>query len=267
MSDNGHELNKELLVLKDVSTGYSSKGKLGILHSGIGTSVNSGEFIALLGPNGIGKSTLIKTITGIIPTLDGTVYVGSKSLSTMSNREISCQISVVLTDRIDDGYITAFDIVTTGRYPHGSFTGKLTEDDRLKIWRALNVVKAEHLADRTFITLSDGEKQKVLIARAIAQDTPLIILDEPTAFIDSPGKIEVMLLLQNLVENHDKSIIMTTHDTEMALSNASKLWLLGHENSFYQGEVDALVKEGLINRIFDREGVAFNPRSFKFEKK
>ena len=267
MSNTGNGIVSELLVLDDVSTGYQTSGKPRLLHNEITTSVQRGEFIALLGPNGIGKSTLIKTITGIIPTLSGSVFLGKKSISTMSNREISCQISVVLTDRINDGYITAFDIVTTGRYPHGSFTGKLTEDDRLKIWKALSVVKAEHIANRTFTTLSDGEKQKVLIARAIAQDTPLIILDEPTAFIDSPGKIEVMLLLQSLVEKHNKSIIMTTHDTEMALSNASSLWLLGPENGFYQGPVNKLINDGLINRIFDREGVTFNSSSLKFEKK
>ncbi len=259
--------NDSLLKLEKVSTGYQLRSnKTRLLHRGIDAKVSSGEFIALLGPNGIGKSTLIKTITGMIPAIDGSVLVEDRNISNLSNRERAMHISVVLTDKIDDGYITALDIATTGRYPHGSFTGKITEDDRIKIWNALEVVKADHLAQRTFITLSDGEKQKILLARAIAQDTPLIILDEPTAFIDSPGKIEVMSLLHHLVETHNKSIIITTHDTEMALNNAHKLWLLGPDQEFYSGDVSDLISKGVVNKVFDREGVVFNKSSLKFEK-
>ena len=187
------------------------------------------------------------------------------NLSQLSKKEISTLVAVVLTDKIYDRYLTAYDIVGTGRYPYGSFTGKLTKIDKEKIQNAFNVVGAHELNSRYFYSLSDGEKQKVLLARAIAQDTPLIFLDEPTAFIDSPGKVIIMNLLKELVTVHNKSILLTTHDTELALNYASKLWLLGKENYFKEGDPEELVKSGMINRLFDREGVMFNIKSKKFE--
>jgi len=127
------------------------------------------------------------------------------------------------------------------------------------------VVGAKSIMNRYFYSLSDGEKQKVLLARALVQDTPLIILDEPTAFIDSPGKIQIMSLLDQLVNNHNKSVIITTHDTDMALKNVSTLWLLGFNKEFYSGSVSSMVEQGIINRVFDRDGVSFNKNSLRFE--
>lgn len=262
-----HNSNNTLLKLDNLTTGYSlSRSKKIALHQSIDCEVGKGELIALLGPNGAGKSTLLKTLLGIIPALDGNIYCRGKNLNQISKKEIATLVAVVLTDKIEDRYLTSYDIVGTGRYPYGSFTGKLTDIDKEKISNAFNLVGANELTSRVFYSLSDGEKQKVLLARAIAQDTPLIFLDEPTAFIDSPGKVIIMNLLSELVLVHNKTILLTTHDTELALEYASKLWLLGKENYFKEGSPDVLVKSGLINKLFTRKGVVFNVKSRRFEK-
>jgi len=262
-----HNLDNLLLKIDNLTTGYSlSRSKIITLHQGINCEVGKGELIALLGPNGGGKSTLLKTLLGVIPALDGDVYCRGKSLYQMSKKEIATLVSVVLTDKIEDRYLTSYDIVGTGRYPYGSFTGKLTDIDKEKINNAFNLVGANELISRIFYSLSDGEKQKVLLARAIAQDTQLIFLDEPTAFIDSPGKVIIMDLLNELVVIHNKTILITTHDTELALEYASSLWLLGKENYFEEGRPDTLVKSGLINKLFSRKGVVFNDVTRRFQK-
>lgn len=260
------EPDKTLLELAGVDTGYNNSSTgIKVLHSDIRCKVKKGEFIALLGPNGVGKSSLIKTITGMLPSLTGNVIIKGKDIRHMSNREIASEVAVVLTDKISDTYLTAKDVVLTGRYPYGSFLGKITKVDIDKVIEGFEVVGAKSIMNRYFYSLSDGEKQKVLLARALVQDTPLIILDEPTAFIDSPGKIQIMSLLDQLVNNHNKSVIITTHDTDMALKNVSTLWLLGFNKEFYSGSVSSMVEQGIINRVFDRDGVSFNKNSLRFE--
>lgn len=255
-----------ILRLDNLSTGYNlSRSKTITLQHNMFSNVGRGELIALLGPNGAGKSTLIKSLMGIIPVLAGNVYYDGVNLNQLSRRNIAKIVSVVLTDKIDDRYLTAYDIVGTGRYPHGTFNEKITSEDKDKIANAFNVVGANDLINRFFYTLSDGEKQKILLARAIAQDTPLIFLDEPTAFIDSPGKVIIMNLLSDLVIKYNKTILLTTHDTELALNYANKLWLLGKDNYFKEGVPDEMIGLGLINHLFDRGGVVFNKENRKFE--
>lgn len=257
-----------LLKIENLVTGYNlSRSKIVSLHQNINMVVGKGELIALLGPNGAGKSTLLKSLTAIIPVLGGNIYYGGKDLNKLSRKEVAQLVAIVLTDKIADRYLTAYDIVGTGRYPYGSFTGKLTSLDKEKISNAFKVVGAEELINRVYYSLSDGEKQKIMLARAIAQDTPLILLDEPTAYIDSPGKVIIMNLLSDLVSKHNKTILLTTHDTELALNYATRLWLLGKENYFEEGIPDDMVNSGLINNLFDREGVVFNKGNRRFEIK
>ncbi len=255
-----------ILNINNLSIGYklSHKKKL-YLHNNINCNIHKGELIALLGPNGAGKSTLIKTLMSLISSLAGDVLYNGTSVSKMSKKQISILVAVVLTDKIDDRYLTAYDIVGTGRYPHGSFTGRLNNTDKEKIDYAFSVVDAGELTTRIYYNLSDGEKQKVLLARAIAQDTPLIFLDEPTAYIDSPGKVIIMNLLKKLVTQHDKTILLTTHDTELALQYATKLWLLGKNDYFTEGDPDELIKTGSISKLFSRKDVVFNINKRCFE--
>lgn len=258
--------DSSLLRIENLNTGYRlSSNKSISLHQEINCKVDKRQLITLLGPNGAGKSTLLKTLVGIIPQLNGHVYYEGKKLSHLSRKEIARFVAIVLTDKIDDKYLRSYDIVGTGRYPYGSFTGKLSNEDNEKILNSLNVVGVTELASRYFHSLSDGEKQKILLARAIAQDTPLILLDEPTAFIDSPGKVIIMNLLNELVVKYNKTILLTTHDTELALRYATRLWLLGKDNYFEVGTPDKMIASGMINRLFDREGVMFNVKSSRFE--
>ena len=262
-----HKTDNILLKIQNLTTGYSlSRSKKVALHQNVNCEVGKGEFIALLGPNGAGKSTLLKTLLGIIPSLDGNIYYNRDNLHEMSKKEIATLVAVVLTDKIEDRYLTSYDIVGTGRYPYGSFIGKLTDVDKEKISNAFRLVDAEELITKVFYSLSDGEKQKVLLARAIAQDTPLIFIDEPTAFIDSPGKVIIMNLINDLVLIHNKTILLTTHDTELALEYATKLWLLGKENYFEEGAPSTMVEAGMINKLFIRKGIIFNVKSKRFEK-
>ena len=261
-----HKNNQILLKIDNLTTGYRlSRSKIITLHSNINCDIKAGELIALLGPNGAGKSTLIKTLLRITTSLEGNIYYNGNNIMQLSRKEIATSVAIVLTDKISDRYLTANDIVATGRYPYGSLSGKLTSIDKAKITDAFKLVDAEELTNRFFYTLSDGEKQKILLARAIAQDTQLIFLDEPTAFIDSPGKVIIMKLLHDLVKKHNKTILLTTHDTELALESSDKLWLLGKNNYFNEGKPEELVNSGAIANLFTRKGVMFNSTKRKFE--
>ena len=264
----GLSIDNDLLRIENLNTGYIlSRSKIVSLHNDINITVGEGELIAVLGPNGAGKSTLLKSLTAIIPAINGNIYYNGTELNKLSRKEVARLVAIVLTYKIEDRYLTAYDIVGTGRYPYGSFTGKLTSEDKEKIGNAFEAVGAEELTNRVFYSLSDGEKQKIMLARAIAQDTPLILLDEPTAYIDSPGKVVIINLLKELVVRYNKTILLTTHDTELALVYADKLWLMGKENYFQEGKPDEMIDSGLINQLFDREGVVFNKRNKRFETK
>ena len=256
----------EQIQITDLSTGFHlKKGVTKILHNDLNFSLQRGEVVCILGPNGAGKSTLLKTLLGFEKALLGDVYFGSQSLDELTIKEISRIVSVVLTEKIDDYYLTAYEIVTTGRYPYGSFLGKITENDIAIIDHAFEKVGISWLAQQNFYTLSDGEKQKVMIARAIAQDTPFIFLDEPVAYIDSPSKIGIMQLLKYLSKELDKGILMATHDLDSALHYSDRLWLLGKDKKWTEGKPDELVSTGVINDYFDQDNVTFNAERERFE--
>lgn len=258
----------KILNIKQLSTAYfvgSKKEK--VLHENINAEINKGELICILGLNGTGKSTLIRTILGMQKFAKGEVFFAEKDIKDISIKQLSKFVSVVLTDKIDDSFLKVFDLVASGRYPYGNVSGKLRNDDLSIIESSLKLMKVHHLTNRTFSQLSDGEQQRVLIARAIAQDTALIMLDEPAAFIDSPGKIGIMELLKDLTKNQNKAILMTTHDIESALRYADIVWLLGRDGAFKIGEPSKLITSGLINEFFDNDEVVFNSEKLRFESK
>jgi iron complex transport system ATP-binding protein len=258
-------MNETLLQLKELETGYSGGKKPVVISRRIETSLALGQFVAILGPNGAGKSTLMKTILGHLVPLSGEVLWKGRPLHQMSVKQVARCMSAVLTDKIEDRYLTAMDVVSTGRYPYGSLTGRLTQEDRQIISSSMKSTGVTHLSERRFFTLSDGEKQKTMIARALAQNTPLICLDEPTAFIDSPGKVAIMQLLKRLVDDKTKTVLLTTHDSELALQFADELWLVGKNHTFEAGTPTSLIGNGHINQLFDQEGVIFNPNTLRFE--
>lgn len=194
-------------------------------------SLHQGELCCLLGANGAGKSTLLRTLAAFQSPLSGEMLLGGRSLSAIAPRELSTLVGIVLTERIRTAGITVRDMVAMGRSPYTNFWGHLTETDHHYINETMEQVGVASFASRQISTLSDGERQKVMIAKALAQQTPVILLDEPTAFLDFPSKVEVMLLLRRLAHEMGKSIFLSTHDLDMALQTADRLWLMGKRDA------------------------------------
>lgn len=253
------------IEIKHLSTGFQLKrGEPRFLHKQLELQLNTGELVCILGPNGAGKSTLLKTILGFEKPLNGNITCYGKPINAISVKEMAKLVSVVLTDKIDDIYLTSREIISMGRYPYGNFLANLTDEDIAKIRDAEKQVEVQNLSGKEFAKLSDGEKQKVMIARSIAQDTPFIFLDEPVAFIDAPSRITIMQLLHQLVQESGKGILMATHDLDSALNYANRIWLLGTNGEWDEGHPEKLLKSGKINRFFDRKYISFDVENKRF---
>lgn len=212
-----------------LTTGYRSGGKEKRVGENINASLFSGELTALLGRNGAGKSTLMRTLAGFQPPLAGRVEVEGRRLSDYRGRELAQRVSVVLTEKPVLENMDAEALVGLGRAPYTGFWGGLSEKDREAVDRAIKLVGIENLRKREVQSLSDGERQKVMIAKALAQDTPVIFLDEPTAFLDYPSKVELMKLLGELAKSENKTVFVSTHDLEIALRLSDRFWMLDKE--------------------------------------
>lgn len=225
------------IQLKDLSIGYKlHNGKTKTIASHINATVESGMLTCLIGRNGTGKSTLLRTMTGFIPPLEGQVIVEGRDLSMLSATERARIISIVLTERPETDNITVNELVGMGRLPYTNFWGTLQEEDRQIVDDAMQMIGIYELRNRKIGTLSDGEKQKAMIGKAIAQQTPVIILDEPTAFLDYPSKQETMLLLHQLAQELNKTIFLSTHDLNIAYQVADKIWCMGNDDGLRIGD-------------------------------
>lgn len=208
------------ITLEQLSVGY--KGFSPVVTD-INVEIKSGELTCLIGSNGIGKSTLLKTLTGFLPKLGGRLLLDGCDIDLLSQRERAKYISIVLTYKADVQNLSVAEMVGMGRMPYTGFWGKLNANDREIVAEAINMVGINHLKDRMVQTLSDGERQKVMIAKALAQQTPIILLDEPTSFLDFPSKVEMLQLLHRLAKETDKVVFLSTHDLELALRIADLL--------------------------------------------
>lgn len=251
-------MNNSTIEIKNLSTGYPSKKGETVIARNLTASLQAGELTCLLGPNGAGKSTLLRTLSAFQPALGGEVLVMGKKIKEYKAQELARVISVVLTDNSKINNMTAFEVIAMGRSPYTGFWGKLTDKDKKIIDKCLGWVDIRDLAERKMQTLSDGERQKVMIAKAIAQETPIIFLDEPTAFLDYPSKVQMMMLLHRLAKALKKTIFMSTHDLEHALQVADQVWLLDKEKGLAAGLPEDLSKEGKIEEYFNREGITFD---------
>lgn len=245
-----------ILSLKDVSTGYSSRRDDIIVTRGINVSLRRGEIVCLLGSNGTGKSTLLRTLSSFMPPLSGEIEIDGKISATYSKEKLARLIGIVLTERISDTNMTGYDIVAMGRMPHTGFLGAITKIDDEIIRKSLRSVDADRLSRRTVATLSDGERQKIFIAKALAQQTPLVILDEPTAFLDFRSKINLIRLLIKLAHQDKKAILLSTHDIELALHASDTLWLLWEDGSFSSGSPHELSASGCLDSFFSSMGAS-----------
>ncbi|PWL30993.1 ABC transporter ATP-binding protein [uncultured Roseivirga sp.] len=253
-------MSDKILHTANLSVGYKDRTVL----SSLNLNLNKG-LTCLLGPNGSGKSTLIRTLAGIQKPLLGMVTLQGKSLREVSPKTLAKQLSLVLTDRVTPGNLTVYGLVSLGRFPYTTWMGSLTGEDKDVIQWALEITGTMQFANRHIGELSDGEKQKVMIARALAQQTDLIILDEPTAHLDSPNRIEIFHLLRELVSSGHRAILISTHDIDTAIANADKLWLVANQ-SISQGAPEDLVLDGRLEKAFTKEGLSFNYSLGRFEK-
>ncbi len=248
------------IQLTNLAIGYDGKALLPPLNA----TLDDGRLCALLGPNGAGKSTLMRTIAAFQPSVGGSVKVGGKDTAGLTPGELSRRVGVVLTDRIGAIGLTARDVVEMGRSPYTNYWGRLTQADHEAVERAFQLVGIQRLAERQVATLSDGERQKVMIAKALAQETPVIMLDEPTAFLDFPSKVEVMLLLQSLSRRMGKTILLSTHDLDLALQTCDCLWLLSPTAGLTVGTPRELALSGAIGREFPSDHLEFDTNTLRF---
>jgi iron complex transport system ATP-binding protein len=254
----------EILSTENLTIGYSQNGNKTILHERIEVALHPGELVCLIGPNGSGKSTLLKTLAGIQPSLKGQVILYNQKIGAYNVKELARTVGIVLTDR-NFGGIRVFDFVSLGRYPYTGFFAHLTNEDYRIVFNVLQVTGLTSFKKKHFNKLSDGEKQKVMIARVLAQQTPLILLDEPTAFLDLPAKYEIFKLLSSLAYEQKKAIILTTHDLELALKFADKIWLLEHDKEFLFGAPEDLVINNVFDNFFTASNFHFNPNTGTFD--
>lgn len=209
-----------VISLSQLSVGYTLSHPV---ISDINLELRSGQLACLIGENGIGKSTLLKTLTGFLPKLKGSLLLGNRDIESFSQRELARQVSIVLTQKPDVQNLTIEEIIGLGRSPYTGFFGRLRAEDRKVVDDAIATMGIEKLRGRMIQTLSDGERQKVMIAKALAQETSIILLDEPTAFLDFPSKAETFLSLQRMAHERDKLILLSTHDLELAVRFADSL--------------------------------------------
>lgn len=255
---------QKTIELQNLSIGYITKKERKVVAEGITANIQSGELTCLLGANGIGKSTLLRTLSAFQPKLAGEVFVQGKEIASYTEKQLSKLLSVVLTEKCDVKNMSARELIGLGRSPYTGFWGTLTEDDKQMVDKAISLVKIESLANRMVDTLSDGERQKVMIAKALAQDTPIIFLDEPTAFLDFPSKVEIMQLLHRLSRKTNKTIFLSTHDLELALQIADKIWLIDKQSSVTIGTPEDLSLSGKLSSFFARKGIIFDEESGLF---
>lgn len=220
---------KKMITLKNLVVGYPDGRHTRQLNHAANEEAHDGMLTCLIGANGAGKSTLLRTIAGFQLPLEGTVLLGGDDVRALSPRQRAERMAVVLTDRPDVMCTTVWEMVATGRAPFTGFWGRLSSKDRNIVTRSLRLVGIEWMADRTVASLSDGERQKVMIAKALAQQTPVVLLDEPTAFLDYPSRVEVMQLLLNIAHEEHKTVLLSTHDLDLALQTADRLWLFEKE--------------------------------------
>ncbi len=254
-----------------LAIGFSLRGgKHKVIHNSLDLSLRSGEVTCLLGLNGAGKSTLIKTLCGFLPPLAGGITVLGAPLKSYSHDRLSTIIGVVLTEKTYAGGITVYDLVSLGRYPHTGIFGQLKVSDHEAISKSLEAVGIAHKASSYISELSDGERQKVFIAKVLAQECPIIMLDEPTAFLDVTSRIEIMVLLRKLAREQQKSILLSTHDLDSAIQLGDKLWLQERgtkdnrtSSPMVCGTPEDLILSGVLESFFSKKGVVFDSYSGK----
>lgn len=252
-----------ILKATDLSIGYSNKKANSVIASHLDLALEKGKLIALIGANGIGKSTLLRTLTGIQKPLSGTVFLDQKNIHTLDNLLLAQNLSVVLTDKLPPSNLTVFELIALGRQPYTNWIGKLTDFDIAKVNQAIALTQISHLVAKKHYEISDGQLQIVLIARALAQDTPLIILDEPTTHLDLLHKVTLLKLLQKLTQETGKCILFSTHDIDMAIQISDEMIIMTPQK-VVQDQPCNLIMQGCFDTLFQDEHIHFDAEKGKF---
>lgn len=263
---NSVQPNRPLLETRSLTIGYRKTGKKDVaLFSQQDLHLGQGQLVGLLGPNGSGKSTLIRTLSGIQSPLAGAVLMNGMSIHGLSVRRVARMLSVVLTERIDVRNLTVFELVSMGRYPYTNWLGHLAQEDRHCISEALERVNLSGYADQYLHELSDGEQQRVMVAKALSQNTSLIFLDEPTAHLDLPNRVAIMQLLKDLAAETNKCILFSSHELDLTLQSADTLWLMRRNQPVLTGMPEELVLNGAFEETFHSDGVSFDRKAGSFK--
>jgi iron complex transport system ATP-binding protein len=253
-----------ILTTQYLSIGYHQKRKTNVVQSELNLTLRAGELVCLIGPNGSGKSTLLRTLAGLQKPISGITAIEGKDIAGISILEKALSISLVLTDRVDVENATVKDIVAFGRHPYSNWWGNSSDEDDAFVSQALEMVHLQHKTNHYLNELSDGERQRVMIAKALAQDTPIIMLDEPTAHLDLPNRVEIMLLLHKLAHTTQKAILLSTHELDLALQAADRIWLMSTDKGIECGVPEDLVFNGSFNHTFQSKSYFFNEANGNF---
>ena len=257
---------KAILQAKGLSIGYRSGKRETVIASDLNLVARESEVICLLGQNGIGKSTLLRTLSRMQPALKGEIQINDRSIDDISRNELAKKIGLVLTERIPDTNLTVYEMVALGRQPYTNWIGKMGIEDENRVARALKDSQLEELAEERCDELSDGQLQRAMICRAVAQDTDLILLDEPTAHLDIQHKIETFQLLRKLAKDLKRTVLISTHEVQLATQMADVLWLM-NPSGITSGKPDELIEAGRINELFDKNTIVFDKESRQFKIK
>ena len=248
---------KVYLETKDLVVGYDGVPLL----TDVNIRLHAGEIMTLIGPNGAGKSTILKSIVGYLESLGGAVYISGKPVGELTAHELSLELSVMLTERMRTELLTCADIVETGRYPYTGRLGILSDEDRVKVREAMDMVHVWDLRDRDFMQISDGQRQRIMLARAIAQEPHVIMLDEPTNYLDIHYQIELLNVLRRLVRTRDVAVIMSLHELPLARKVSNYVMCIKGEGVVAAGTPDEIFTPAIIDELYDLEPGTFDPVS------
>lgn len=250
----------QLLEAINLSTGYHGKAILNKLNFNIA----EGELIALLGCNGVGKSTLLRTLTAELSAITGSIKIFGEDLTSMSRRRMAQLLAIVTTEQLQIGALTVYELVSLGRDPHTGYSGRLSSIDHEMIKKSMLSVGIYNKKDSYVAELSDGERQKAMIARALAQDTPLIILDEPFSFLDVSARVEILGMLKRLCKDTNKGILYSSHDVSQSLRMSDRIFMFTPDRNFINGTPKEIIDNNLISQLFSTDGVIFDPSQNDF---
>jgi iron complex transport system ATP-binding protein len=253
------------LRIRDLTVGYGRPRRPAVVLEHVTADLSAGELACLVGPNGAGKSTLLRSLAGLQPSFAGEVLLRGVPVGRLGRAARARTLAAVLTDRFDAGRLRVCDVVALGRHPHSGWSGRLDDADRRALDGALELVGAADLAPEPFAQLSDGQRQRVMVARALAQEPAVLLLDEPTAFLDPPGRIALLSLLQRICSEQGTAALVCTHDLELATRYADHLWVTGNDRGLVTGAPEDLAVSGALSAPFSQPGVHLDLRSLTFE--